>query len=62
MLPAGVIVHFPVDGSGGRIKIVLSNIIQDLEPAGIGARDFKETIFIEKVLKKHKKEEMILEH
>ena len=30
-----------------EIRIVLSNIIQDLEPAGIGARDFKETIFIQ---------------
>ena len=30
-----------------EIKIVLSNIIQDLEPAGIGARDFKETIIIQ---------------
>jgi len=30
-----------------EIKSVLNNIIQDLEPAGIGARDFKETIFIQ---------------
>ena len=28
-----------------EIKSVLTNIIQDLEPAGIGARNFKETIF-----------------
>tara|TARA_B100001057_G_scaffold148149_1_gene148088 strand:- start:321 stop:1586 length:1266 start_codon:yes stop_codon:yes gene_type:complete len=30
-----------------EIKIVLKNIIQNLEPAGIGARNFKETIFIQ---------------
>ena len=30
-----------------EIKSVLNHIIQDLEPAGIGARDFKETIFIQ---------------
>ena len=30
-----------------EIKIVLKNIIQSLEPAGIGARNFKETIFIQ---------------
>ncbi len=30
-----------------EIEIVLNNIIQDLEPAGIGARNFKETIFIQ---------------
>ena len=30
-----------------EIKIVLNNIVQDLEPTGIGARDFKETIFIQ---------------
>ncbi len=30
-----------------EIKIVLNNIIQNLDPAGIGARDFKETIFIQ---------------
>ncbi len=30
-----------------EIKSVLNNIIQDLEPAGIGARNFKETIFIQ---------------
>ena len=30
-----------------EIKDVLNNIIQDLEPAGIGARNFKETIFIQ---------------
>ena len=34
-----------------EIKSVLKHIIQDLEPAGIGARDFKETIFIQ--LRKH---------
>jgi len=30
-----------------EIKIVLGSIVQDLEPAGIGARDFKETIFLQ---------------
>ena len=30
-----------------EIERVLMNIIQDLEPAGIGARDFKETILIQ---------------
>ena len=30
-----------------KIKSVLNNIIQGLEPAGIGARNFKETIFIQ---------------
>ena len=30
-----------------EIKNVLDNIIQDLEPAGIGARNFKETIFMQ---------------
>ena len=35
-----------------EIKVVLNDIIQNLEPAGIGARDFKETIFIQ--LKRHK--------
>ena len=30
-----------------EIKVVLNDIIQNLEPAGIGARDFKETIFIQ---------------
>ncbi len=30
-----------------EIKSVLNNIIQDLEPAGVGARNFKETIFIQ---------------
>ncbi len=30
-----------------EIKSVLTNIIQDLDPAGIGARNFKETIFIQ---------------
>jgi len=30
-----------------EIKVVLNNIIQDLEPAGIGARNFKETIYIQ---------------
>ncbi len=30
-----------------EIKSVLNHIVQDLEPAGIGARDFKETIFIQ---------------
>ena len=30
-----------------EIKIVLNNIIQDLEPAGIGARNFKETILLQ---------------
>ena len=30
-----------------EIKIVLNDIIQNLEPAGIGARNFKETIFIQ---------------
>ena len=35
-----------------EIKNVLNNIIHDLEPAGVGARNFKETIFIQ--LKKQK--------
>jgi RNA polymerase sigma-54 factor len=35
-----------------EIKNVLTNIIHDLEPAGVGARNFKETIFIQ--LKKYK--------
>ncbi|MDC0442749.1 RNA polymerase factor sigma-54 [Gammaproteobacteria bacterium] len=35
-----------------EIKNVLVNIIQDLEPAGVGARNFKETIYIQ--LKKFK--------
>ena len=35
-----------------EIKNVLKNIIHDLEPAGVGARNFKETIFIQ--LKKQK--------
>ena len=35
-----------------EIKNVLTNIIHDLEPAGVGARNFKETIFIQ--LKKQK--------
>jgi len=30
-----------------EIKSVLNNIIQDLDPAGIGARNFKETIFLQ---------------
>ena len=30
-----------------EIKSVLTDIIQDLDPAGIGARNFKETIFIQ---------------
>lgn len=30
-----------------EIKNVLINIIHDLEPAGVGARNFKETIFIQ---------------
>ena len=30
-----------------EIKNVLTNIIHDLEPAGVGARNFKETIFIQ---------------
>ena len=30
-----------------EIKSVLNHIIQNIEPAGIGARDFKETIFIQ---------------
>tara|TARA_B100000530_G_scaffold228600_1_gene147497 strand:- start:1440 stop:2705 length:1266 start_codon:yes stop_codon:yes gene_type:complete len=34
-----------------EIKNVLNNVIHDLEPAGIGARNFKETIYIQ--LKKH---------
>ena len=33
--------------SVNEIKIVLKNIIQGLEPAGVGARNFKETIFIQ---------------
>ena len=35
-----------------EIKNVLTNIIHDLEPAGVGARNFKETIFIQ--LKRYK--------
>ena len=38
--------------SSKEIKIVLNDVIQNLEPAGIGAKDFKETIFIQ--LKRHK--------
>ena len=34
-----------------EIKNVLNNVIHDLEPAGVGARNFKETIYIQ--LKKH---------
>ncbi len=33
--------------SVNEVKSVLNHIIQDLEPAGVGARDFKETIFIQ---------------
>jgi RNA polymerase sigma-54 factor len=30
-----------------EIKSVLKNVVQDLDPAGVGARDFKETIYIQ---------------
>ena len=30
-----------------EIKSVLKNVIQDLDPAGVGARNFKETIYIQ---------------
>ena len=33
--------------SSKEIKEVLNNIIQDLEPAGVGSRNFKETIYIQ---------------
>tara|TARA_Y100000996_G_scaffold336511_1_gene273134 strand:+ start:7443 stop:8708 length:1266 start_codon:yes stop_codon:yes gene_type:complete len=38
--------------SSKEIKNVLSNIIHDLEPSGVGARNFKETIYLQ--LKKQK--------
>ncbi len=41
-----------------EIKIVLKNIIQRLEPAGIGARNFKETIFIQLQRKEIPSEEL----
>jgi len=41
-----------------EIKIVLKNIIQGLEPAGIGARNFKETIFIQLERKQIPSEEL----
>jgi len=41
-----------------EIKIVLKNIIQSLEPAGIGARNFKETIFIQLERKEIPSEEL----
>jgi RNA polymerase sigma-54 factor len=33
--------------SSKEIKEVLNNVIQDLEPAGVGSRNFKETIYIQ---------------
>ena len=36
-----------------EIKNVLVNIIHDLEPAGVGARNFKETIYIQSVSYTH---------
>ena len=45
--------------SSKEIKNVLSKIIHDLEPAGVGARNFKETIYIQ--LRKQKIPEMELE-
>ena len=33
--------------SSKEIKNVLSNIIHDLEPSGVGARNFKETIYLQ---------------
>jgi len=45
--------------SSKKIKNVLSKIIHDLEPAGVGARNFKETIYIQ--LRKQKIPEMELE-
>ena len=33
--------------SNKEIKEVLTNVIQDLEPAGVGSRNFKETIYIQ---------------
>jgi len=41
-----------------EIKAVLNNIIQDLEPAGIGARNFKETIYIQLKRKEIPSEEL----
>ena len=41
-----------------EIKSVLNHIIQNIEPAGIGARDFKETIFIQLKRKEIPSEEL----
>ncbi len=41
-----------------EIKVVLNKIIHNLEPAGIGARNFKETIFIQLKRKKIPSEEL----
>ena len=41
-----------------EIKSVLNHIVQNIEPAGIGARDFKETIFIQLKRKEIPSEEL----
>ena len=45
-----------------EIKNVLSNIIHDLEPAGVGARNFKETIFIQLKKKEISVKELEIAH
>ena len=41
-----------------EIKNVLKNVVQDLDPAGIGARNFKETIYIQLIKKDIPTEEL----
>ncbi len=45
-----------------EIKSVLTNVIQDLDPAGIGARNFKEAIFIQLKRQEIPSEELDIAH